>query len=135
MIMIRMLSILFALVVLSGCAALPQSIGTCVEPQRVRSVNITYQQQINMVKVQVAPHRVEANSGDLIRFKINGTLGKLVSVKGKATDPDAAWIVGNATAGSFYVCVPMIAEPTQLFSYEVDVDGIGFLDPEVRVRR
>jgi hypothetical protein len=29
----------------------------------------------------------------------------------------------------------MTANPLQIYSYEVDVDDIGFLDPEVRVRR
>ena len=124
-----------AVVLFAGCAVLPQSVGSCSNPQRATPVNISYQKQNNLVKVQAAPHRIDADRGDLIRFNINGSLGVLVSVKGKATDPDASWIAGNATAGSFYVCVPMSTNPNQVYSYEVDVDGIGFLDPEVRVRR
>lgn len=133
--MAKLLSILPAAAILGGCAALPLSIGECSNPQGTTPINITYQQQNNMVKVQVAPNKVDVVRGDLIRFKINGTQGNLVSVSGKASDPDASWIVGNGTAGSFYVCVPMDKVVGQTYSYEVDVDGIGFLDPEVRVKR
>jgi len=133
--MSKLFVILPAIAIVGGCAAIPRTIGTCTDPQHTTPVNISYQQQNNMVKVQAAPHRAEADRGDLIRFKINGSLGKLVSVNGKASDPEAAWITGNATDGSFYVCVPMTANGMQTYSYEVHVDGIGFLDPEVRVRR
>jgi hypothetical protein len=131
----KLLLISPAVVILGGCAALPNSIGTCTNPQRATPVVISYAQQNNMVRVQAAPFRIEADRGDLIRFQIAGSSGNLVSVSGKATDPDAAWITGNATSGSFYVCVPMTTTEGQVYSYEVDVDGIGFLDPEVRVRR
>lgn len=131
----KLFLICLTLTVLGGCAALPESIGTCTSPRQATPVVIGYTQQNNLVRVQAAPHRINVDRGDLIRFQINGSLGNLVSVSGKATDPDAAWITGNATSGSFYVCVPMTTTKEQVYSYEVDVDGIGFLDPEVRVRR
>lgn len=131
--MSKLLLILPAVAILGGCTTTLPSIGACTNAKGVTPINITYQQQNNMVKVQVAPHRADVDRGDLIRFKINGNLGKTVSVKGKETDPDASWITGNGTSGEFYVCVPITTIKDQVYSYEVDVDEIGFLDPEVRV--
>jgi len=133
--MARLLSILAAAAVISGCTTFPSIIGECSDPQNVTPVNITYQQQNNMVKLQVAPNKIDVDRGDLIRFKINGSLGKLVSVSGKVSDPAASWITGNGTAGSFYVCVENDKVPNQTYKYKVEVEGIGYLDPEVRVRR
>jgi hypothetical protein len=135
MIMIKSLSILLAAGMLGGCVALPEAFGACANPQGITPINISYQQQNNMVKVQVAPHKADADRGDLIRFKVNGSLGNTVTVNGKAADPDASWITGSATSGYFYVCVTMDKVVGQTYHYEVHVDGIGFLDPEVTVRR
>lgn len=89
-----------------------------------------------MAFVQVAPKlATKAERGQLIRFKINGPAGPQVTVAGKSTDPDADWIAGSANSGSFFVCVPMSTTVGEDYEYEIDVNGIGFLDPEVRIKK
>jgi hypothetical protein len=133
--MIKSHSILLTAAILGGCSVSPVSIDGCPSPQRVTPINIGYQQQNNMVQIQVAPNHAEVDRGDLIRFKVNGNLGKTVTVSGKATDPDASWIAGSATSGHFDICVTTDKIVNQTYSYMVEVDGIGILDPEVRVKR
>lgn len=130
--MTRVFSILLTAHFLSACAAQPFALDDCTDPQRTDRVIISYQQQDNMVKLQAAPNRIEVDSGDLIEFKINGSLGKVVSVSGK--NAASSWINGNATAGSFFVCVDP-AQPTATeYRYKVNVTDIGMLDPEVRIK-
>ncbi len=130
--MTRVIAILLGAQLLSACATQPFALGDCPDPQSVDKVIISYQQQNNMVKLQAAPNRIEVDSGDLIEFQINGNLGKVVSVAGKNTASD--WISGNATAGSFFVCVDPDAAKDAEYRYMVNVVDIGELDPEVRIR-
>ena len=128
----KMPAFLSVAVMLSGCGIAPtfdECVGSGITP-----INITYVQQNNMVKVQVAPNRAMVDPGDTIRFKITGNLGKVVKVVGKASDPLSSWISGQATSGYFFACVPSDAKPDQAYLYEVHIADIGFLDPEVRVR-
>ncbi len=128
----KMPAFLSVVLMLSGCGIAPtfdECVGSGITP-----INITYVQQNNMVKVQVAPNRAMVDPGDTIRFKIIGNLGKVVKVEGKASDPPSIWISGQATSGYFFVCVPSDVMPGQTYRYEVDIADIGFLDPEVRVR-
>ena len=120
-------------VLMSGCAPAPPDID-CSGP--ITKITLSYVETYNMVKVQAAPKRAEVDPDDVIRFKINGSLGNLVTVSGKASDsPDSDWISGSGTSGSFYVCVPKDAVRDRIYEYDVVVDDIGTLDPEVRIKK
>lgn len=127
----RLLTALSLTVLFSACAVAPE-IDSC--DGAVKNINITYNETNNMVKIQVAPKRAEVDPDDILRFKISGNLAKTVTFQGKTSDPDASWITGSATGGSVWLCVPKDAPRNKIYTYQVDVEDIGYLDPEVRIR-
>ncbi len=120
-------------VFMSGCDTAPPDID-CSGPPDTQII-LSYVDTPNMVKVQAAPKRADVYPDGAIRFKINGNLGNLVTVSGKKSDkPHSNWISGSGTSGSFNVCVPTDAVRGRIYKYDVTVDKIGTLDPEVKIR-
>lgn len=87
----------------------------------------------NPAGIHVSPPLANGHKGGVLRFNLFGAFGTNVSVMGKpGTLPDPSWISGSGSNLKFYVCVP----PEQgdgYYRYNVVVDGIGVLDPIVRI--
>ncbi len=121
-------------VFMSGCDTAPPDID-CSGPPDTQII-LSYVDTHNMVKVQAAPKRAEVDPEDIIRFTINGSSENLVTVSGKKSDkPHSNWISGSGTSGSFDVCVPTDVVRDRIYKYDVNVAGIGTLDPEVRIKK
>ena len=120
-IMMRWLIAVSGASVLAGCAIAPE-FDEC-DNSATTQINITWQKQNNMVKVQAAPNKVEVDAGDTLRFKFSGNPSATVDVDGKASDPDSFWIDGDGTGtnGYFFVCVPGNVQKGRSYFYEVDV--------------
>lgn len=115
-------------VILSGCAVGP-STGNCKNPP-ITNINITF---VKNSEIKVVPPNANSRRGNVLRFKLTGDSSKTVNITGKTGDD--SWINGTGSGGDFVlVCV----DPNQAYDtyeYKVDIPTVGFLDPEVTVRR
>ena len=130
MVMKNLVTLLGAAALISGCAVAPTT-DNCIDPP-ITPVNIIF---VKNNEIRVSPGNAQSNLGKVLRFKLTGDSGTRVTISGKMSDPDAAWITGSGMGGDFiYVCVdPELSVKT--YSYDIDVAGVGKLDPRVTVRR
>lgn len=130
----KLLAILCMPPVLGACAVGPTT-GTCVKPP-ITAINVNY---VRNSEIRVSPPNARPHLGNVLRFKLTGDASKTVTVKGKASDPDASWISGTRSGGSgsnfIHVCVDQTLNKGQTYSYDIDVQDVGTLDPEVTIRR
>jgi len=134
----NLVTLLGAAALISGCAVGPTT-DNCPDPP-ITPININF---VKNNEIRVSPGNARTLRGKVLRFKLTGDRGTKVTVSGKASDPDSAWIAGSGMGGDFiYVCVdpklfegvdPKLSERT--YAYDIDVPGVGNLDPEVTVRR
>ena len=133
----KLIAILGLALLGSGCETIGPTTDDCVDPP-MTPVNINF---VKNSEIRVSPPNVPTRLGNVLKFKLTGDPETTVTVSGKASDPDAAWIKGSGKGGGFiYVCVrPGLDIPADLdekaFSYDIIVSGIGTLDPVVTVRR
>ena len=129
--MTRWIITMCATAVLGGCVTAPR-FDECQNPA-VTPVNIKWQVQNKLVRLQTSPNLAMVDPGDTIRFHVGGNPAETATVEGK--DADSQWINGTSSGGYFFVCVPPDAPRDKRYFYKVTVSNIGFLDPEVRVKR
>ena len=123
--------IMGAALILTGCAAHGPALKNCTNPP-ISRITIIFTKNS---EIRVSPPTKTTYQGNILRFKLTGESGTTVKVTGKSTGPDASWIEGDGLGGSFFdVCVdPAQAEDT--YGYNIEVVGVGTLDPRVIVRR
>jgi hypothetical protein len=132
----NLMTLLGAAALVSGCAVGPTT-ANCVDPPMTK-INIVF---VKNNEIRVSPGNPRTYRGNVLRFKLTGDSGTNVTISGKASDPDSAWIKGSGMGGSFiFVCVePDLDFDSRLeqktYAYDIDVAGVGKLDPEVTVRR
>lgn len=102
--------------------------------------NIQINVQFEEGKIKVEPYTAEARLGDVLQFSVPAGADKIVYVGGK--DWDGVWIRGNSTRGadSFDVLVDpdlviLDGMDKKRFEYFIFIPRVGYLDPEVIVRR
>jgi hypothetical protein len=126
----KLIGILACALISYGCAA-PQIVDNC-SGNSSPPIIISYQQQENMVKLQTAPNMTKVDKGKYIQFKIISNLGKDVTVEGK--DQKSNWLAGGSSGSDFFVCVGDTTVKGETYEFKVRVEGIGMLDPAVRIR-
>lgn len=117
-------------IAVAGCAVGP-STDDCPDPP-VTPVTINFKKN---TEIKVNPPNAQPYLGNVLKFNLVGDEGTMVTVEGKASDPDAAWISASGSGGPLYVCVHDGLVEDQTYTYKITVDGVGVLDPEVTVRR
>ncbi len=123
----RLALLLFSMAALSACASMaPMGQHDCKNPGQI-PINVKYGDS----ELRVVPYMAHADPGDALRFKLDGNLGIKVTVAGK--DARAAWIKGDGSNKFFFVCVPENQARGVNYEYEVTVQGVGTLDPVVRI--
>ena len=98
---------------------------------------ITPKTPINIIfaknnEIRVIPGNAAADRGDTLIFHLAGDPKTLVTITGSGSG--AEWISGAANGGQFIEVVvgPEVAQGA--YKYNIAVDGIGTLDPEVTIR-
>jgi hypothetical protein len=91
-----------------------------------RTLTIIY----NAAGIHVSPPEKTVQAGNILRFNLFGTSGKLVSVSGKSSG--ASWISGSGSNLKFYVCVPG-DQPDGDYNYRVEAEGSPPLDPVITI--
>ena len=134
----NLVTLLGAAALISGCAAGPTT-GVCEDPPITR-INIVFAKNN---EIRVSPGVAKTDVGKVLRFKFTGDSGTKVTVSEKDTDPKDAWINGSGMGGEvIYFCAseklfdgvdPKVSEIK--FDYDINVAGVGTLDPRVTVRR
>ena len=104
--------------------------------KQIHKINIQFEQG----QIKVDPYTVEARLGDVLQFDVSASAENIVYVGGK--EWDGVWITGHSTRGtdSFDVLVDPdldIPDPPGQKEYEyfVVVPRVGYLDPEVIVKK
>jgi len=117
-----------AAVFFSGCAVGPTT-GTCIDPPITR-INIVF---VKNSEIKVSSPNIRTEPGNILRFKLTGASSDTVNIKGKNTA--SAWIDGTGSGGSYIdVCVDS-SQADATYQYEITIPTVGYLDPEVTVRR
>ena len=123
-------TLLGAAVAMSGCAVGP-STPDCPDPPPT-PITINFKKNSG---ITVSPPNARPYLGNVLKFNLVGDSGTLVTIEGKASDPDSSWISGSGTKGPIFVCVKGDLEEERTYKYKITVDGVGILDPEVTIRR
>ena len=89
--------------------------------------------QINIVRgdsqIVITPHQKDVYAGDALRFNLTGPGSQTVTVAPK----NAANSWPNFSSSSTVVlCVPA-GTLSGIYKYEVTVNGVGYIDPIVRI--
>lgn len=137
-VMKNLVTLLGAAALISGCAVGPTT-DVCFEPQMTR-INIVFAKND---EIRVSPGRAAVDVRNVLRFKLTGDSGTKVTISGKENDPAAKWINGSGVGGEFiYFCAdPALFEGVDskvreiTYAYDIEVEGVGILDPQVTVRR
>lgn len=123
--------VLGTLLPLAGCAARAPLAAGCGDVV-AKKVTISYKRN-NEIRVRPPERTIE--QGQAIQFVFKGAAGTDVEVDGDT--PNASWIrasgKGSPGGSKNYVCVK-INQAENSYKYNVTVDGIGTLDPVVRVK-
>lgn len=123
-------TLLAAAVATTGCAVGP-STDECTDPP-VTPITINFTKNS---EIKVNPPNARPYLGNVLKFNLVGDKDTLVTIEGKSSDPDSAWISASGKGGPLYVCVSDDLVEEQTYTYKITVDGVGILDPEVTIRR
>ena len=119
------------ILVCSGCASQAPVSAGCGDTS-ARRITINYKKNET---IRVSPPTREVEQGEAIEFRLKGEAGTMVTVSGKGST--AQWISGSDAGSpggtSFYVCVGTNQAPVD-YGYKIEVAGVGYLDPVVRVK-
>ncbi len=116
------------------------TLSSCVTPFEFRSctgsvpANIQYDEGM----IKITPKEIKIKRGRSIRFKVQGPDGHKVTISGKPAigDPNK-WIQGTGKKAGANLFIPICVDPSQApgdYSYDVEIEGIGKIDPRVKVR-
>jgi hypothetical protein len=126
---------LIALCLSGGCASVAPEDSDC-EGAKLRQITIVYQRNS---KITVSPPKKDVDRGDAINYKVRGPEARPFKAKGtKAPNASAsfAWLdatgSGDPSGRSHIVCVPA-DQATGNYEYVIEIEGVGTLDPVVRV--
>ena len=126
---------LLALVLSGGCASVAPD-GTECAGVRAKDITIKYQRHN---KITVAPPRREVTRGEAIRYKVVGGEPRNFTTSGVKGPGSFSWLDVAGVGGTekepkyYYVCVDS-NQTLGDYEYEIEVDGVGKLDPIVQVR-
>ncbi len=133
---IRTTVFLLALSLSGGCATVvPEGMDLTCEGAKLRQINIVYQRHS---KITVAPSVKDVNRGEAINYKVKGPKSRAFKARGTKgpSSAEVDWLdatgSGEPSGRSHIVCVPNDQE-TGKYEYEFEIDGVGNLDPVVRV--
>lgn len=126
-----------------GDPATGYAVGDC--PADKQDVTITYGVNAGGKSELTIKEKVQVKPDGAVVFKLDpksagsdvpdfGTY--VVTVKGKATDPNSSWISDSDSYDNnpeLVVCVPQ-GQPEGIYQYEVEVAGFGMLDPRLDVK-
>ncbi len=134
----NLVTLLGAAALISGCAVGPTT-DVCTDSKATR-INIVF---VKNNEIRVSPGNAASVVRKVLRFKLTGDSGTKVTISGKENDPAAKWLNGSGAGGEFIdICVdpalfegvdPKVREIT--YAYDIEVEGVGILDPQVTVRR
>ena len=91
--------------------------------------------------IQAKPENALTRVEDTLEFFLRGGADTTVTISGKENYPGSEWIQGTGTVGgSFTVPIPPDLDIPErpgvnVYGYNIDVAGVGMLDPLVTVRR
>lgn len=118
-------------IVFSGCATMAPMTAGCGDVV-AKKVTINYKKNNS---INVSPPTRDVEQGEAIRFVFKGDAGADVKIDG-ATAQDA-WIKsdgkGSPSGNSYYLCVN-VNQTARDYKYNIEVVGVGTLDPVVRVK-
>lgn len=103
----------------------------CVD-RSITPINIIF---VKNNEIRVSPPNAPARPGDTLRFHLIGNPETRVTISGKESYAGSDWIEGEGM-GRDFIEVPV--DPKQeerIYGYNIVVDGIGTLDPEVTIKR
>lgn len=123
-------TLLGAAVAMSGCAVEPTT-DDCIDPPPT-PITINFKKNS---EIKVSPPNARPYLGNVLKFKLVGDSGTLVTIEGKASDPASSWISGSGKGEFIRVCVKKDLIEERTYKYKITVDGVGVLDPEVTIRR
>ncbi len=140
--MIRIFTLIVISVLVLGCEKEPTAdkgptTDNCVDPP-ITPINIIF---VKDEDIRVVPENALTRLGNVLKFKLTGDRDAKVTISGKQSYPDSAWIKGEGMGGKFfYVCVdPDLDIPeapgVNVYWYDIAVEGVGTLDPMVVVRK
>jgi hypothetical protein len=125
-----LMTLLGAALTISGCAVGP-STDDCPDPP-VTPITINFTKN---TEIKVNPPNARPYLGNVLKFNLVGDKDTMVTIKGKSGVPDSSWISASGKGGPLYVCVKNDLIEEETYRYEITVDGVGYLDPEVTIRR
>ena len=143
-VMIRIFTLIVTSALILGCEDGPiadkgPTTGDCADPP-ITPINIIF---VKNNEIRVSNGNVPTRLGNVLQFKLTGDPDTMVTISGKKSDSGVnKWIEGSGAGKSIYVCVPpglfdeedpKLLEKT--YAYDIDVAGVGKLDPLVTVRR
>jgi hypothetical protein len=137
---IRATVFLLALSLSGGCASFaPEGLDLDCEGRPVKVIRISYKRHDN---IKVRDPIVNVNRGEAINYKVTGpqnTQNRTFNAKGTSGPSSFGWldkVNGSGGPGgiSNFICVP----DDQIegdYNYEIEIVGVGKLDPTVHVNR
>jgi hypothetical protein len=138
----KLLLILFIPFVMTACAKGPHATVETCPVDGSKQVMVHYGDS----QIKVTPANVEIHQGKMLKFNLNGEKSGgdpvgvnyedvAVTIKGKTTEGKSwLWVVGSeSVTGTLSVCAPEGADRTVEYSYIVEVDKVGVLDPRATV--
>ena len=121
----------------SACAAGPEVSVVGCDYSGIKTVKVKFKRNSG---ISVSPPEVDVSAGELLRFRLIGNSARKVNIDGESGRGD--WLDRESAGDSsrkdrnIYICVEESEiDPDNPYMYELVVDGVGRLDPAVRVRR
>lgn len=125
----------FGMLTSAGCTTGPETADVGCEYNDIETVKVSYKKNS---KMSVSKEEVEVFAGDLLHFRLIGNSVRTVKIVG--TNTRDKWLDATGPGDSsakdrhIYICVENSKVSRDPYTYEVVVDGVGRLDPAVRVR-
>jgi len=133
---IRTTVFLLALALSGGCASVvPEGLDLGCAGAPAKRITIVYKRHD---KITVAPSRRDVTRGEGIIYKVVGGESRDFKTRGTKGPGSYGWLDVTGSGGTqkdpefFFVCVDKDQTPGY-YEYEIEVDGVGKLDPVVQV--
>jgi len=126
----------FSMLTSAGCVTGPETTDVECKYDDIETVKVKYKKNSN---ISVSKEKVEVFAGDLLHFRLIGNSARTVKIEGK--EPRDKWLDKTSPGDKkdkdrhIYICVEESEVSDDLYMYEVIIDGVGRLDPAVRVKK
>jgi hypothetical protein len=136
---IRATVFLLALILSGGCVSVvPKGMNLACESRPITPIKISYKRHSN-IKVRDSDSKVYVKAGDAINYIVTGPEIRTFNAKGTSGPGPYSWLdvtggSGEPRGKSHIKCVPE-DQATGDYEYEIEIVGVGTLDPTVHVNK